>query len=464
MAGSLRNRLLLSYALLILVLVVVFSAGTIIALLQNPLVYERSAQQLRSAQQQVIQRSSLLDNARDINLGDLSRTIDQKFIARAIFTKPDGTVLADSRSETASALRLQSLRLNNLTKRNEIGLLRDNSRHIWLALVHRVNDNTLLILAVPRPRLGVLEFFSNEFLRPVIWAGLAGLLLAIVTSLAMTRWIITPLRKMEKATRGISTGQYQPIQLEGPAEIRQLADSFNRMSLQVQNAWQSQRDLVANISHELKTPLTSIQGFTQAILDNVIHTPQDVQKTLKLIFTEAERMTKLVHGLVSMSRLESGSGMDFARVDMGTLIGNIAEKFQLQAAQAQLTLIADVPDLPAVWGDADRLAQVISNLLDNAIKYTQAGGSILIDARQKGASIQVRITDTGAGVLDADKSRIFERFYRSEHTRVLETGSSAGLGLAITRQIVSAHGGTIHVEDNNPQGSIFTLVIPVISG
>jgi signal transduction histidine kinase len=211
----------------------------------------------------------------------------------------------------------------------------------------------------------------------------------------------------------------------------------------------------------LKTPLTSIQGFTQALLDNVIQTPQEVRQALQLIQTESNRMSRLVQDLVALARLESGSEVEFSQMNLTDLLQHLVEKFQIQARSAGVELIYPKSDLPLISGDADRLAQVFSNLLDNAIKYTPAGGKIVLSTVNQGTGVSIRVSDSGAGISDADKKRIFERFYRSERTRKASDGNSAGLGLAITRQIVLLHKGTISVTDNFPKGSIFIVTLPV---
>ena len=328
-------------------------------------------------------------------------------------------------------------------------------------MVQRLDADTLLVLALRRPQLGIIEIFTNEFLRPILLSSLIGLILSVLIAVGMARWISNPLKQIDQATQLVASGKYQSIPLEGPTEIKELAASFNRMSSQVQAAQKSQQDLAANVSHELKTPLTSIQGFTQAILDGVIQSPTDIRQTLQLIQTESNRMSRLVQDLISLARLESGTGLKHTPVDISGLLTNMAEKFRLQANSAGLELSYQIPVLPMILGDDDRLAQVISNLLDNAIKYTPSGGKVSLTARMEGNNIHLEIADTGQGIPNGDKVHIFERFYRSENTGSSSAKNSAGLGLAITRQIVLAHGGAIRVMDNKPSGSIFIVEIPI---
>jgi signal transduction histidine kinase len=227
------------------------------------------------------------------------------------------------------------------------------------------------------------------------------------------------------------------------------------MVQRVQDAQQSQRDLVANVSHELKTPLTSIQGFAQSILDGVSQTPGEILQAAQVILGEANRMNRLVQDLVILARLEAGIvALQREPVNISALVRATVEKFRIQVAEAGLQLSVDVTEAAWVVGDADRLMQVLSNLLDNAVKYTPAGGLVRVSVQAQEGLVRVRVVDTGIGIEPVDRARIFERFYRADRDR---SRAGMGLGLAITRQIVLAHGGAICVDPNFPQGCIFTL-------
>ncbi len=459
MATSLRTRLLLSYGLLIAVLMCLFSAGALAGLLGNPLVYENAAQQLRTAQRALNARPELLASLPSGAEAALVEQAARQWNVRVALVGSDGTTLIDSQADPAARLRPQPVRLKLLALRNEIAFVRDDSNRVWLVLVQSIDAQTYLVLAARRPRLAILGFFNSEYLRPVLLAGITGLALAASISLGLAQWISAPLKRIGAAADAVADGRYKTIPPVGPAEVRRLADSFNRMVQRVQDAQQSQRDLVANVSHELKTPLTSIQGFTQAILDGVSQTPDEIRQAAQVIFNESNRMSRLVQDLVTLARLEAGAaGLQRAPVDIAALLRGVAEKFRPQAVQAGLRLKLDAPALPSLVGDEDRLAQVLSNLVDNAIKFTPAGGAVEISARPGGSGVEIRVADTGPGIPPAGRERIFQRFYQADRSR-----PGMGLGLAITRQIVLAHGGTIRVEDNPPHGSAFIVNLPAKS-
>ena len=458
MNASLRTRLLLSYGLLIAVLLLVFSAGSLVGLLRNPLVYQSAAQQLRTAQRAANTNAEALASiASNPDPGRLEQVAHQLDV-RIVLVSEDGTVLADSQADAAPPLQTQPLRFRLLAQRNEIAFVRDQSNRVWLTLVQSTGQRSYLALAVRRPRLIIFELMRSELSRPVMLSGIIGVALAVLVTIWLTRWITAPLKRIGQATEAVAAGNYQPIPLSGPEEARRLASSFNHMVRRVQDALQSQRDLVANVSHELKTPLTSIQGFSQAILDGVIQTPDEIQKAAGVICEEAGRMSRLAQDLVTLARLEAGgSGAQGELLEMDQLVNGVVEMFQPQADQAKVQLEAQLSDrLPAVKGDRDQLVQVVSNLVDNAVKYTPAGGRVTVWGGLRGRQVEIRVADSGPGIHPADRERVFQRFYRADRSK-----PGSGLGLAITRQIVLAHGGKIWVEENIPHGSVFLVHLPV---
>ena len=460
MASSLHSRLMVSYGLLITVLVFLFSAGSIFTLLRNPQVYENASLELRRAQQQIDPQTQRLDQLSADETALALQDIDQKFNVRAVLVQNETSLLSDSRSDTSTPLRLRSLRLTWLKQHNEIGMVRDESLHVWLVLVQPVSEQKDLILAARRPRLALLEFFTNEFLRPVTTSAITGFILSFVLAFGMARWIARPIQKIDSATNAVAEGHFEQIDIEGPGEVKQLAVSFNRMAARVSAAQQSQQDLVANVSHELKTPLTSIQGFSQAILDEVLQTPAEIQQAAQVIYSESNRMQRLVQDLIALARLEGGSdSLNRLPVDLKELTQSIVDKFYFQAQKANIQLACHVQEGVFVQGDADRLAEVFSNLVDNALRYTPQDGSIQITSQLAEHAVQVRVSDTGPGIASTEKDQIFKRFYQGERG-LEEQHSGSGLGLAIARQIIINHGGKIWVENNLPHGAVFIVEFP----
>lgn len=226
---------------------------------------------------------------------------------------------------------------------------------------------------------------------------------------------------------------------------------------------QVRRDFVANVSHELRTPLTAIQGFAETLLTGALEDQKNNRHFVEVIRNHAARLSRLTDDLLKLSRIEAGKlDMDFQPVDLEALIGAAIESARGAASQKQLSLApADVPrNLPGILGDASLLREVMRNLLDNAIQYTPAGGSINVSAARREGFVVITVADTGIGIPQADQVRIFERFYRVDAARSREVGGT-GLGLAIAKHIVEAHGGQIWVESTVAEGSQFHFSLPV---
>jgi two-component system phosphate regulon sensor histidine kinase PhoR len=224
---------------------------------------------------------------------------------------------------------------------------------------------------------------------------------------------------------------------------------------------QVRKDFVANVSHELKTPLTSIQGFAETLLAGALDDPENSRRFIEIIRNHALRLSRLTDDLLKLSRIEAGKlDLEFQPVSLARLIEAAVEATRPRAEAGRLSLSINCPpDLPKVQADPNLLREVLQNLLDNAVQYTPAGGRIEVSAQVADGSASVTVADTGIGIPEAEQERIFERFYRIDPARSREMGST-GLGLAIVRHIVEAHGGWISVDSAVGRGSKFTFWIP----
>jgi two-component system sensor histidine kinase ResE len=242
--------------------------------------------------------------------------------------------------------------------------------------------------------------------------------------------------------------------------VRALAQDFNHMAARVQAAQQAERDFVANVSHELKTPLTSIQGFAQAIEDQAVSEPEDVQHAARVIREEAERLRRLADGLLDSAQIQSGTiRMAHVPLNLNEIAQASLDRLQQRANNAGVVLATRLAALPAVAGDGDRVAQVITNLLDNALKHTPSGGKVTVETQVAKDGVELSVLDTGAGIPPEDVPRIFERFYQVDKSRSEKTVGS-GLGLAICKQIVEAHGGTLSAQSAVGVGTRMTMWLP----
>lgn len=245
-------------------------------------------------------------------------------------------------------------------------------------------------------------------------------------------------------------------------EVGRLAQTFNDMIARLDEAFRRQRQFTADASHELRTPLTAIKGQTEVALQRD-RGPEDYREVLQAVNSEADRMIRLVGSLLTLARADSGQvPIAQERIDLGQLVSDAAD--QMRPAAAAKNIALDVRTGPAMpfASDEDLLLQLVLNLLDNAIKYTPAGGSITAAWAMEGGAAIIRVTDTGPGISAENLPRIFDRFYRIDQSRNQASGGS-GLGLSISRWIAEAHGGTLTVESAPGRGSTFTARLPLTS-
>ena len=276
----------------------------------------------------------------------------------------------------------------------------------------------------------------------------------------MTRWITSPLQHVSSAARDLASGKMREVEPEGPAEVQSLALTFNEMGRKVQSGQQSQRDFVANVSHELRTPLTSIQGFAQAILDGTAKGGDTLKHAAQVIFDEAGRMQRLVNELLELARLDASElKLEKQSVTLGLLLENVVEKLRPQAREANIELNLDQIPLSEFVGDYDRLVQVFTNLIDNAIQHAKS--RVEINFEQDKSFIKTTVSDDGSGIPSAEAKRIFERFYQLDKSRRTSQGRGTGLGLSIAQQIVLAHKGKIELESKPGKGSRFIVLLPL---
>ena len=450
---SLRSRLWLSYALLITVALTIVSIVLFVFLIRNPVLSRQTQQQLKSVQSLIAADPKLILNdpaaLEQITQPNNLRVLVFNQARMIVFdSKPDGSALPYPR--------------RNLLGRNSQTAV-DDQGNVWLYTATRLTDKRMLVVAAPRPRVPVLNIFADEFLLPIIEGGLIAFLFSLVLAFVLSRWVADPLQQVVVAARNYPSEDMQPVKPHGPHEVQDLARAFNSMIARVESSQQSQRDFVANVSHELKTPLTSIQGFAQAILDDTADTPAARKQAAQIIYNESARMHRMALDLLDLARLEAGTAdLKMSAVDVVALLRGIVDKFSPQATKIGIELRLNVSDnLPALKADGDRLAQVFTNLVDNALKFTPANGQVTLSAKKVGAELELSVTDSGIGVESEALSRLFDRFYQVDSSRAGGAGHGAGLGLAIVKEIVQAHGGKIGVRSQVGHGTTFTIQLPL---
>ncbi|GAB4487119.1 MAG: ATP-binding protein [Anaerolineales bacterium] len=456
MFSSLRSRLWLTYALLIVAALFIVALVFLIYIIRNPLAYRQALQKLNAVQGVLLARQEEWANLPPARLVTLfQRQGSQLQVRLLLLSSPGRLLLVDSQAQTESALDLRRLaRLNHTTY--------DEDGQPWLFRSATLENGNILVVAVPRPSPPLITILTDELMPPLVVGGSAALVLALFLAFAMARWVADPLQQLVNAARAFSGERARPLPVAGPREVRDLLQAFNQMTARVQAGQNAQRAFVANVSHELKTPLTSIRGFAQALLDGTADTPEAQKQAAQIIADEAGRMHRLALDLLDLARLDSGiADLKCDPLDVNALLQGVVERFTPQARAAGVTLDMDFSSLPVITGDGDRLAQVFNNLVDNALKFTPSGGRILLQTRVSGAGLEVHVQDSGTGIPSESLPHIFDRFYQADPARQGGKAHGAGLGLAIAREIVVAHGGKMSVQSAPGQGSTFVVALPL---
>lgn len=303
--------------------------------------------------------------------------------------------------------------------------------------------------------------FTSAINEITLTAGVVALLVAVAISLFTARRIIMPIRTMMEASREVAAGNFdQRVPIQSQDELGELARSFNQMASELARIEQRRLELIGDVAHELRTPLSNMRAVMEGLADGVL--PADAA-TYQSVQKEIRRLQRLVQDLQDLSRAEADHlTLHRQPLHPQALIESASERLRLQYEDKGVQLnIETTPNLPLVMADPGRITQVMLNLLGNALQYTPAGGRVTVRAEQKGRYVVFVVTDTGIGVPASDLPHLFERFYRVDKSRS-RAGGGSGIGLTISKHIVEAHGGRIWAESKGAgQGSTFTFTLPV---
>ncbi len=317
-------------------------------------------------------------------------------------------------------------------------------------------------LMVARPRASVTAAAAGQLAPLLIASGGAALLVAMLLVVLVGRTLTRPLAQLAAAAEDVAAGNYsRRVGIRGEDEIGKLGAAFDRMAEAVERARKVQRDFLANLSHELKTPLTSLIGFSQALVDGSLKSDADRSRAATIVHEESERVLRMSQELLDLARVEAGSiSLHIAPVDLGGQLQQELEIVRQRADARDLRITLDVPaNTPPVAADAERLHQVLDNLLDNAVKYAPAASTVTVAVRVAGSSVET-IVSNPAGAHKPDPERIFERFYRADPSRSAAAGG-VGLGLAISRELTAAMNGRLWA-DIDAEGNLrMHLRLPV---
>jgi len=317
---------------------------------------------------------------------------------------------------------------------------------VWLAIdIFAAAYFSFLMERYNLPKAEVEHIFLAAAHRYILWAGLVALLLAVLLSFLLIRRILGPLYQMGTITGKVARGDYtERVRVASDDEIGQLAQSFNRMSDSLERFKRMREDIVANVAHELRAPLTNMRGYLEALSNGVL---PPSQKTFELLHGETLHLVALTEDLLLLSKADAArSSLHLKRVDLHECITLALDIFRAQFDAKEITVETSLPEgVNEVVADPDKIGQVVRNLLQNALQYTPGGGRVRVFVERRPGWVRTVIANTGEGVAEEDLPYIFERFYRAEKSRSREYGG-AGIGLAIVKELVEAHGGRAGAE------------------
>lgn len=309
--------------------------------------------------------------------------------------------------------------------------------------------------------------FNKAVNESLIFSAAAAFISAVIVSLFVSKQVVAPIRRIMVASQHIADGHYsERIQIPGSLDIEemdelaQLSLSFNQMTLELEKAETLRKQLIGDIAHELRTPLATIKGSMEGLMDGVLPAGQD---TYHQVYQEAKRLQRLVDDLQDLNRVESGAiQLNLEKYPVKELVEITQRRLLRQFDDKGVLLELDIPDdLPKVSVDVDRIGQVFINLIGNSLQYTPSGGVVTVMAKEKMNQILVTISDTGIGISPENLSNIFTRFYRVDKSRS-RAGGGSGIGLTIAKHLVESHGGKIWAESPGlGNGSTIRVLLPI---
>lgn len=452
---SLQFRLLAAFGLVILVTI-----GAVFFLLNRA-----TQNEIRQYEDRVVQaRADRMQ--RDLSLyyisqGDWSgvQPVIQQWSAaydqRIVLTDSTGVVVADS--EAASIGKPFSAGSNKGWSDRALTLP---------AMLSPFRDTSIGTLYLSAPSataasLAALGVLYTQVGRYFLWGGLIAVAIATLMTFILSRRTLSPMRALTASARSIGRGDFSHrVEIRDRGDMGELAKAFNTMANDLERLEKLRRDLVADTAHELRTPLSNLRGYLEAIRDGVV-TPDP--QTIDSLNEEVALLTRLVNDLQELALADAGQlKMVFQEEDVREIVNQSAAAVKASALAKGLSLTVKVADEPLPCSiDAQRIRQVLHNLLSNAIIHTPSGGTIVVEAKRTDSFIEMSVADDGEGIPEDELSNVFERFYRVDKSRSRSTGGH-GLGLTIAKRIVEAHGGSIEASSKVGEGSRFAFTIPVV--
>lgn len=493
MTGPLPRRLLLSYILVVLLVLAGVSAG--ISLLLREYFIASKQKELVSKGYELGRLVESYNEARvdQSQFTGLLNSVDAFLDARVWVVDDARRVVAYSTPRRSGSGRGPGMGMGQGGHMGQGGMtmrtLSDQLEPVFTGSVvarsfyHPAYGEDMLMVGVPlvkpdggsggavflfSPVRGINEFLNRIYLY-IAGLGIVALILTFFLARRLASGITRPLLDMQAAAAAMARGDYAArVKADSDDEVGALGRSLNTLAQELGRFVAStakteklRRDFVANISHELRTPLTVIRGYTEALIDGTVQEAPAAARYHRLMRDETVRLEGLINELLDLSRLQSeGAALPLEKLPLAAIADSVVSLLRPRADQTGVTLTLTVDGDTAISGNGDRLTQLLLILLDNALKFTPAGGAVTVGVTREGGEVKLTVTDTGRGIAREDLPFIWERFYKADkaHSR---SDAGTGLGLAIAREIVARHGGRAEVASELGMGSVFTVFFPV---
>ena len=442
---TLQFRLILGFTLILVVALGSVSAYLAFTAEREVEAFDQRAEGARNARLERLVSVSFQDQLRRRELQPRVERYAALFDRRIILTDATGTVIVDSARRYAKPWRF-----GNPEGRHMPLMIGDREVGSMVIAPNEAPEET------PDPPLSQL---ASKLNRSLLWTGLTAGLLGILLVGLVSRRVLVPVRSLSTAAQRLGEGDLsQRVPNSGSSELGQLAQTFNTMAENLQHAEEQRRNLTADVAHELRTPVSNIRGYLEAIKDGLVE-PHD---TIDIIHQQVLHLSTLIEDLRLLSVAEAGNlRLDIQQCALEQLLDETLEAARPRAQAKGVALRLQEPERALeVRIDRTRISQVATNLVENAIFHTPDGGSVTISTAAEGSMVRVTVADTGEGITSEVLPLVFDRFYRVDSSRTRATGGT-GLGLTIAKQLVEAHGGTIWAESSPGQGSCFIFELPL---
>lgn len=467
MFKSIFKKLLVTYFAIIIA--VIGALSLILTMFYSSYVYDEKNRSLVSAATKVNQLANSLSR-NEISNDELNSALDS--LGYVTDSKIYLVKMNKQSLDTSKALKLGE-ELDDGFLVSDLGKVLDGQTVFRRKQYSRGLDMDIVFTGVPwktdTGMEGVILLFSpvSHITREIarinlaIWAtAIFFIIVSAVVIYINSLKISKPIRQMEHAASRLAVGETtEDLQVKSRDEIGKLADTFNYMKQQLQNTEKMRKEFIANVSHDLRTPLTSINGFVEGMLDGVVQ-PEDYNKYLNIIHDETRRLTRLTGEILQLAKIQSGiMKLDRERLSVQDIVSSVIDSTCVLMEEKSLTLFADCAISVHVLADKDKLKQILINIVGNSVKYTDEKGSISINVYETPSATRFSIKDTGIGIPEDELPFIFEKFYRVNKTRHSSQGG-AGLGLNIVKSLVELHGGRIWAYSKVGEGTEIVFEIP----